>query len=128
NIDLMFSGGVNDHTWRRLPMRRMLAGNIWTEMSRVDQTIPKLAQKLRFNSPILLLCKQPAADAALVSNNDEFEAIRFQAPQCLNNPRKNLYLLWIGTVDAIFHDRAVPIDEYRRRQRITHVRGDRKRV
>src|SRR5947208_7344156 len=118
----MFSGSVNDHAWRWLTMRGRLAGNIWTEISRVDQTIPKLAQKLRFNSTILLRFKQPAADAALVRDNNEFEAIRFQASQCLHNPRKNLYLLWIGTVNAVFHDRAVAIYEYRRRQYITHVR------
>src|SRR5262249_9467583 len=35
-IDLVFSGGVDDHSGRRFAMRGMWAGNIWTKISRVD--------------------------------------------------------------------------------------------
>src|SRR5262249_7577767 len=114
--------GLDNHAWRGLPMRGMLTGNIWAEISRVDQTIPKLAQKLRFNSAILLDRKESAADAALIRDDDKFEPIRFQPPQCLRYARKNLYVFRIGTIDAIFHDRAVAIDKHGRRQRVTHVR------
>ena len=122
NIDLVFSRGVHDHPGRGLAVGGMLAGNIWTEISRVDQTISKLAQKLRFNGKVLLHCKQPTADAALVRDDDEFEPIRFQAPQGLWHAWKNPYLLRIGTINAVLHDRAVAIDKDGRRQRITHVR------
>ena len=111
NIDLVFSRGVLNHPGRGLAVRGMPAGNIWTEINRVDQTISKLAQKLRFNGKVLLHCKQPTADAALVRDDDEFEPIRFQAPQCLRYAGENLHVLRIGTVNAIFHDRAVAIDK-----------------
>ena len=48
--------------------------------------------------------------------------LRFQSPQCLRYARKNLYVLRIGTVNAIFHDRAVAIDKHGGRQRVTHLR------
>jgi hypothetical protein len=121
-IDSVFSRGLDDHAWRRLATRGRLAGNVWAEIRRLDQTIPKLAPNLRFNSAILLDCKEPAADAALVRDDDEFEPIRFQAPQCLRYAGKNLYVLRIGSINAIFHDRAVAIDKYGGRQRIIHVR------
>ena len=117
----MFSRGLDDHAWSGLAACGILPGNIWTKISRVDQTIPKLAQNLRFNSAILLDCKEAAADAALVRDDDEFEPIRFQAPQCLPYAVKNLYVLRIGTINAIFHDGAVAIDKDGGRQRITHL-------
>src|SRR5262245_5319168 len=52
-IDLVISRGLYDHSRRGLPVCGWLAGNIWTKISRIDQTIPKLAQNLRFNSAIL---------------------------------------------------------------------------
>ena len=121
-IDLVFSRSLDDHAGRGLATGGRLARNIWAEISRVDQTIPKPAQDLRFNSAILLDCKEPAADAALVRDDDEFEPIRFQASQRLRYAGKNLHLLRIGTVTAIFHDRVIAIDEHPGRQRITHVR------
>ena len=110
-IDLVSSRGLDDHAGRGLATRGILAGNIWAEISRIDQTNPKLAQNLGFNSAILLDCKEAAADAALVRDDDEFEPIRFQAPQCLQYAGENLHVLRIGTVNAIFHDRAVAIDK-----------------
>jgi len=110
-IDLVFSRGLDDHAGRGLATRGILAGNIWAEISRIDQANPKLAQNLGFNSAILLDCKEAAADAALVRDDDEFEPIRFQAPQSLQYAGENLHVLRIGTVNAIFHDRAVAIDK-----------------
>ena len=110
-VDLVFSRGLGDHPGCGLATRTMLAGSIWAEISRIDQTNPKLPQNLGFNSAILLDCKETAADAALVRDDDEFEPIRFQAPQCLQYAGENLHVLRIGTVNAIFHDRAVAIDK-----------------
>src|SRR5882672_7462247 len=53
-IDLVFSRGLDDHPRCGLATRTMLAGSIWAEISRIDQTNPKLAQNLGFNRAILL--------------------------------------------------------------------------
>ena len=118
----MFSRGIDDHSGRGLSMRGVLAGNMWAKIGRVDQTISKLAQNLHLNGSILLDGKEPAADTALVCDDDKFEPIRFEAPQCLRYAGKNLYVLWIGTINAIFHERAVAIDKHGARQGVTHVR------
>ena len=52
-IDLVFSRGLDDHAGRGLATRGILAGNIWAEINRIDQTNPKLTQNLGFTSAIV---------------------------------------------------------------------------
>src|SRR5204862_18176 len=71
--------GYNGFPAKRVELQRagIMPGNIGAEIGRVDQTISKLAQDLRFDGSILLDGEETATDSALVCNNDEFEAFRF---------------------------------------------------
>ena len=69
-IDLVFSRGFDNHSGRGLATLGMLAGNIRTEISGINQTVPKLPQHLGFDCAILLECEKSAADPALVCDDN----------------------------------------------------------
>src|SRR5206468_9367190 len=76
---------------------------------------------LRFDSAVLIEREESAPDPALICNDDEFESSRFQTSQRLKYTWKNPYILRMGTIIGIFHDRAIAIDKDGRRQRVTHL-------
>src|SRR5262249_18891651 len=69
-IDLMISRGIDDHPRRRLAAIRLLPRSIRAEVSRVDQSIAKLAQHLSFYCTILIEFEESAPDAALVCHDN----------------------------------------------------------
>jgi len=89
----------------------MLTGNVGAKISGIDQTITQLLQDFRFNRTILLDRKETATDAALVRNDNKFEAIRFQTPQRFWDAGEDFHLLRVGTIINILHDRTIPIDK-----------------
>src|SRR5436309_15008233 len=110
-MDLVFSGSQQVHSARGHATAGMLTRNVGAKICGIDQTIAQLPQDFRFNRAILLNCKEAAADAALVRNDNEFEAIRFQALQRFWDAGEDFHFLRIGTIISILHDRTIAIDE-----------------
>src|SRR5438094_5492885 len=91
----------------------MLTGNVGAKIRGINQTIAQLPQYFCFHRAILLSCKKTATDAALVRNDNEFKSLRFQTPQRFWDAAENPYLLRVGTIISILHDRAIAIDKNR---------------
>jgi len=108
---LVFSGGLQDHSGRRLATAGMLTGNVGAKISGIYQTITQLLQDFRFNRTILLDREETATDTALVRNDNKFEAIRFQTPQRFWDAGEDFHLLRVGTIRNILRDRTIPIDK-----------------
>src|SRR5438067_8522995 len=98
-----------DHAGAGLAANRTARGQIGTMITRIDQAIAELSQKLGFHGSILGLTEIAAPDPALVRDDDQLVTVLFQPSQRFAPLREHLHLPRVAAVIDIAHERAVAV-------------------
>src|ERR1700730_12013893 len=116
-VDILLARRLEDHPRRGFSALRRLTRHVRTKIGRVDQTVSELAPDLRFHCAIILFSKESAAEAALVSDDNNFVAGVLEATQCGGGAIEYANLVGARTIIRIVHDRPIAIDKDRGRFR-----------
>lgn len=118
-IDSMVTRGFLDHPRTRFAAGRGVVWMIWTAICGVDG-VAELAEELGIDGLIVRHGEITASDAALVGDNDVLPPLRVKLPKkrsCAGNGPNAGRMI---AVILLFHERAVPIEEYGFTVRMRH--------
>src|SRR5256885_12771818 len=98
-----------DHARAGLAANGTARRQIGAMITRIDQAIAELSQKLGFHGSILGLTKVAAANPALVCDDHQLVTVLFQPSQRFARLREHLHLPRVAAVIDIAHERAVAV-------------------